>query len=390
MKEILEKIKKMQVGTKVAVVVLAGVLVAGTTTGVVVHNNNVEKKQQQIIQMQGQDGKDGKSGADGTSSVTQNFSEEEVLIIDEIVEEAIRDYSMDFSKNIAWSDVLSKEDRESLVKIIAGSVSEDLSKKKTAEVKDLLIEMFADEEYLSMTGTTNLSQEVKTDISRAVIEALSSDSTEDRNETYNLLQETLEKVITERIKEASIEYSLSETDITNIKEIIIENLGNVEGEDGYTPVKGEDYFTTEEITSITQTITNNVENYVNNQELATAVGDQLIQDGSITVVNTATPVKGKDYFTTEEINAMSTTIKNNLMYIVAASQAQLESSMEDGNDEVSAMIGTSETTNNTNIYSSENTYKSGDVIVKDGKIYICNTEIMMLEYNYGHEMLNSI
>lgn len=65
----------------------------------------------------------------------------------------------------------------------------------------------------------------------------------------------------------------------------MESVPGIKGDDGYTPVKGKDYFTEEEIA-----------NFVN--YLAT-----LVKDGE-------TPVKGQDYFTEEEINSIVSKVKS--------------------------------------------------------------------------------
>jgi len=314
---------------------------------------------------------------------------------------------------------MSDEDKEKLGIEILTELSTEMSDEELDHVKELLVNLFSDESGLTITGSARFTDEAKAEIAanikQAVIGALAG-NTNEYSDVNKALHETLDKVVSEKIKDSNIGYKLTSADITNIRQSVLSSLGNINGKDGkdgingrdgkdgvngkdgkdgrdgrtgrdgQTPVKGVDYFTTSELNSITDTITTHMENYVDNQKLAEAVGDKLIKDGTITVVNKNTPVKGKDYFTEEEVAAISATIKNSLVDIVNQSKEELTADMQSGNDDITGMIGTSGNEGEgSNSYSEEKIYKAGDVIVKDGKIYICSEDIAEPEtFNEEH------
>ena len=168
-------------------------------------------------------------------------TKEEEAKLDEYINRTIDAYVADFSKQKSFSEVMTEEDKSALGKDILTELSKDMSEEELTMMKEILVKLFSDDSTLTITGSAYFTDETKAyiaqNIKTAVHDAISGYSTEG-GENYTELQTTEEKIVTESVKGGSVGYTLSQTDLDNIRQSVLSSIGTVNGTAGLNGTAG--------------------------------------------------------------------------------------------------------------------------------------------------------
>lgn len=211
---------KGKLGKKKVLVVVLGALAVTAVLGAVIYGAM----------------KSGKGGVkEIATEIEDGLSKEEEAKLDEYINRTIDAYVADFSKQKSFSEVMTEEDKSALGKDILTELSKDMSEEELTMMKEILVKLFSDDSTLTITGSAYFTDETKAyiaqNIKTAVHDAISGYSTEG-GENYTELQKTVERIVTESVGSGNAGYTLSQTDLDNLRQSVLSSIGNVSGAAG--------------------------------------------------------------------------------------------------------------------------------------------------------------
>lgn len=185
-----------------------------------------------------------KSGAkDIASEIGETFTVAEEAELDERINKAIDEYIADFSKQKFFSEVMTSEDKSALGKDIISELSKEMSDEELTQMKEILVKLFSDDSTLTITGSAYFTDETKAyiaqNIKAAVHDAITGYSS-DGGEHYTELQTTIERIVSESVGNGNVGYTLSQTDLDNIRQSVLSSIGTLKGETGAAGRNGAD------------------------------------------------------------------------------------------------------------------------------------------------------
>ena len=224
--------------------------------------------------------------------------------LQEKVQDAVDAYIAEYGTRAILLSSMSDEDVEAMIDYLIGKMDGmEFSDGQREVLREVIRKALKDDPDLTVSSKVMLSDAAKDYISKSITDALENGGAADSVETI------VERVLQKEGASGQTQYTFSDSDIDAIKKKIMFELSNgvqgtagtkgekgdkgdkgdtgaagkkgTAGEDGYTPVKGKDYFTDYEINNIESVITAALKNYISNDvtnftnELKTSITKEL-------------------------------------------------------------------------------------------------------------------
>ena len=143
------------------------------------------------------------------------------------VEAAVDSYIEEHNGTQMLLDVMDEDDIDAFgIALVDHLTQTNLSEGQKDELSGIIQKILKEDESLTMATKITLTDAAKDYISASITEALKN------GDSGQTIETIVEKTITQQIKSGDVQYSLTDSDISKIREQVVKSLGDLKGADG--------------------------------------------------------------------------------------------------------------------------------------------------------------